>query len=312
MSRRVLNRRAVIINLNLEQLKYFSFAYELRSFALAAQKAHISPQGMAKAMRTIEEKLGVPLFTQSERGERVPTAYADELMKCTKDIQASIDACLMSMEHLRMQDRHIIRLAFSLGTITSLSPDFLEGFSRRHPNIGVECQELSPLACDKAVMDGSVDFAITTTPYDERLVTVELYSHVVCFWVNAADELSDKQLIHVEDLQGKSVAMPGKGFKGPRAVLDACSSKGVTLGHVFNALESHLVYGYAAEGRGLGWCTQFHRDLPLYNQNPDVRCIPSEFTIGVGLSYLPQHSLASHEQDFYRYCVDYFALSSSR
>lgn len=244
---------------------------------------------------------------QSERGQRVPTAYADELMRCAQDIQTSIDACLVSIERLRRQNHQIIRLAFSFGTITSLDPGFIESFSRQYPNVDLECLELSPLACDKALMDGSVDFAITTTPYDEHFITIELCSHTVCFWVNTADVLSEKQLICPEDLQGKNVAMPGEGFKGSRMIFDVCSSRGVALGHVYNALESHLVYGYAAEGHGLGWCTQFHRDLPLYRQNPDVRCIPSEFTIGIGLSYLPQHSLVAHEQAFYQYCINRLA-----
>ena len=45
-----------------EQLEYFALAYRLGSFSAAAKRVPMSPQGIAKSVRSLEGELGVTLF----------------------------------------------------------------------------------------------------------------------------------------------------------------------------------------------------------------------------------------------------------
>jgi hypothetical protein len=73
--------------MNFDSLRYFKLAYKSQNFAAAAQKIPISTQGLTQAIGRIEKELGVDLFVLNENGVKVPTVYADVLLRFTDSLE---------------------------------------------------------------------------------------------------------------------------------------------------------------------------------------------------------------------------------
>lgn len=76
-----------------ETLRYFTEIAESKSLAAAARRLFISHQGLSKAIRQMEQELGVELFTRSGRGL--------ELTEAGRAIAPCVDECLSSYDRLK-------------------------------------------------------------------------------------------------------------------------------------------------------------------------------------------------------------------
>ncbi|MGV8082057.1 MAG: LysR family transcriptional regulator [Coriobacteriia bacterium] len=291
-----------------EQLEYFALAYQTRSFSAAAARVPMSPQGLAKSIRSLEVELGVTLFNCDANGVRVPTEYADELMQFVSSFELSYEALKESFRKIQARERHEIRLGASLGTIGLMGPDFFDTFHEEHDDIRVSYTETNDALCDEGLRRGSYDLALTIWPYPKEFITRELYSTQVCYWVNADDPLSERETLTVADFEGRNIAIPGKDFKCYHSLLAACAEQGVEPREIMASQEIFWLFEFALDGRGLGFTLQVLAELPVFSNHDSVVARSLEGSVWhFGISYLPSHVLAPYEQTFYDYCLAYAA-----
>lgn len=292
------------VAMNREQLNYFALAYQLGSFAEAAARVPMSVQGFNKAMRSLETELGVSLFENDGHGLRTPTSYADELFEFTDHLENNYRGLLDRFDSIRSQERNVIRLGTSLGVIGLLGPDFLNDFHAANPTITVEYDETPDILCDKRLMLGACDMALSLFPYEESAATTELYSSRICFWVREDDALAGKTVLEAADLAGRAVAMCGKEIKVYWRIRSACEKAGIELGELSTSSEIFWIYNFVLCGRGPGFCVEHLTKLPVFTTCPDIKSIPFEdMRWRFGISYLPNHRLSPAEQLFYDYCL---------
>lgn len=291
-----------------EQLEYFALAYQTRSFSAAAARVPMSPQGLAKSIHSLELELGVTLFESDVNGVRVPTEYADELMQFVSTFTLGYEGLRESFRRIQARERHEIRLGASLGTIGLMGPDFLDSFHKDHGDVHVSYAEISDALCDEGLRRGSYDLALTISPYPREFITKELFSNQVCYWVNAADPLSEHEMLTLEDFDRRDIAIPGEDFKCYHSLLAACAEHGVHPRELVTSQEIFWLYEFVLEGRGLGFTLQCLAELPVFSHRENIVALPLVGSIWhFGISYLPSHVLTPYEQCFYDHCVAYAA-----
>ena len=294
--------------MNSEQLHYFELVYELHSYAAAAREVPMSPQGLTKALRALQTELGVTLFELDDAGMPMPTPYAAELHEYAEVTRSNRRLLNEAFRRIAGDERYELRLGCSLGVIGALGPDFLEGFHSLHPNIHVSYWETNDELCDRGLADGSYDLALAVTPIAEGLVSDLLYECPVYYWVNAADELADRETLRLEDLAGYDVAVPGEGFKCYELLKRETARRGIELGHIFEMSEIFHLYEFAAAGRGVGFTARHHVSRSIFDHDESVRAIPVEGMVwGFGIERLATHALTDSEQAFWNWCVSYAA-----
>lgn len=143
--------------------------------------------------------------------------------------------------------------------------------------------------------------AVGTVP--RGLIVRDTIQTPVCFFVHAAHPLARCERITPRDLEGVPVHVPGKGFKSYEALRAACEREGVTLGPLSHCAVGYGMYEYVSQNMGVGWGLGFHANLPVFQSNPEVRCIPSWMTLRAGLGYLRSHALTEDEREFIDYCA---------
>lgn len=177
--------------MNTDQLSYFTVLYANRSFALAAKRIPITAQGLIRAIRRLETELDVPLFDIDDAGVPHPTPYADILNKYLRRWNRDWLSLQEQFARLKAQAIQEVRLGASMGVLGIFGSGFIEGFERAHPGITLNLKEFDDESLDKGLRNEFYDMAITLHPFDETLVTTELFSTAIGFWVPKTASLPD-------------------------------------------------------------------------------------------------------------------------
>ena len=295
--------------MNTEQLRYFQLAYKQGSFSAAARMVPVSHQGLTKGIRNLERELGVTLFDyDSDSGRPEPTPFAHELYDFAVVYEANLHLLNESFERLRRESRYTVRLGCSLGVLGAYGPELLEGFARAHPNIDVPYWESNDALCEQGLLEGKYDMALCVSPITAGCEGKELYRSPMYFWLRADDALVNTVLLrdgklHAEDLAGRDIAIPGTGFKCLEHLRRYVSSNGYELGHIFDMSEIFQLYGYALDGRGLGFSNGTLVDLPVFQSNAQIIALPVDgLSWGFGIERLSIHVLGDAEQLFWNWC----------
>ena len=288
--------------MNADSYDYFICAYEAPSFAAAASKVPMSPQGLAKAIKTLERDLGVPLFEQDESGRRKPTEYAAALYDFAKRVQSGRNALHLQFEKIASRQRVSIRLVASLGVLGVLGADFIRRFERSHPHICVTVTEVPDATCDQLLQDGLFDLALTIAPFEGGFKSIGLYRTAVEIWMRDDHPLARRNLLEAHDLAGARLAAPGNLFKCHSAIESLCAQAGCEAPSFVDLSEIFWIYDYVQNGRGLGFTLPHLSRLPVFESDPRIRAVtlhglPWEF----GISRMQGHALSRAEGEFVKY-----------
>ncbi len=289
---------------NSEQLRYFELAYQERNFSAAARRVPVSPQGLAKAIHALEKELDVTLFEVDElTGLPVPTEYAEELTEFAAVYEANMRLLRESFDRIRGKRKALIRLGCSLGIMGVLGPRFIDGFRSMHPHVEIQYLEAHDRQVDTDLRNGACDLALVVGPYQKGVTVRELYRCPVYYWVRSDDPLAAKERLTIDDFEGRSVAIPGSGFKCYDALTQLASDNGVSLGTVFQMSEIFQLYEFAASGQGLGFTVRHLIDLPIFVRDASVVAIPVDgMAWSFGIERLDAHALGDAEQAFWNWC----------
>lgn len=289
-----------------EQLRYFALAYQMRSFSAAAKQIPMSPQGVAKSVHSLETELKVILFETDKNGELVPTSYADELLRFVNRFDAGFSILQESFNRIRAYEQREVRVGISLGILGYLGPDFLAGFRDRYPHIRLHYDEVNDFMCDEGLRKGSYSVILSIAPYDTGFIATELYTTPVYFWISADDPLSTKDSLSIHDFDGRSIALPGKGFKCYDYLLSLCQQEGVSLGEIFTSAEIFRLFEFAQRGNGLGFAARHLAELPLFKDNRTVVSLPLQGAYWkFGVARAASRPLPAADQMFFDYCLGY-------
>ena len=153
--------------MNSNQLRWFCSACETRSFAKAAEATFVSRQAFGKAIKSMEDELGCPLFHRTEQGV-TPTEAAMLIypiaQRCVNDIAHMRAIC---DEHA-LCTRTPIRIAIADGVVESMDDSFFDELERKNPTCDIAIEKHFYTRCMDYLHDGKVDFAIAPGPLREQ------------------------------------------------------------------------------------------------------------------------------------------------
>jgi DNA-binding transcriptional LysR family regulator len=146
--------------MELSQLAYFLSVAEARSFRHGADRAHISPPAVTKAIQRLEEELGARLFSRTTRrvtltpaGERLAVhcrAVFDRLARAREEIDESKATVTGELRVGAMEVFSILLLPAAISRLV-----------QAHPLVTPRCHELVPQEMERLLLDGRLDVAFT-------------------------------------------------------------------------------------------------------------------------------------------------------
>ncbi|WP_329577261.1 LysR family transcriptional regulator [Kitasatospora sp. NBC_01250] len=190
--------------MDLAEIETFLMLCEELHFGRTAERRHLSQSRVSQQIRSLERRIGAPLFTRTSR--QVALTPLGEHTR--RGLAAAHEALRTAFEQARSLAQGVVgtlRVGF-LGCLNGPPlTDVVAGFARRHPACDIATVEVSWADPYGPLRAGEVDLVLTLLPVAEADLTVGpvLVSYDRVLAVGSGHPLARRRGIDVEDLAGQ-------------------------------------------------------------------------------------------------------------
>ncbi|WP_179402025.1 LysR substrate-binding domain-containing protein [Burkholderia guangdongensis] len=142
------------------QLKAFVTVAEEGSIRAAARRLNVSPAALTKAVKELEQALGVSLVLRTARGVQL-TGLGQQLNVRARLIVAEMQRARDDIEQAQGAATGAVAAAITPAVALTILPDAFRAFRRRFPDARVNIVEGFPGLALPRLHDGTLDFAVS-------------------------------------------------------------------------------------------------------------------------------------------------------
>jgi LysR family transcriptional regulator of gallate degradation len=149
--------------MDLRAVEYFAAVAERGTLRAAAAGLGISQPALTKAIRRLEDELGVILFDRQARGVTL-TAYGRSLRRNTRNLQASFREAREEIAALRAGIAGRVRIGAGPSWERSVLPQAIARFTADRPAVQLHVVGGADDALKAQLRAGELDFVLAATP----------------------------------------------------------------------------------------------------------------------------------------------------
>lgn len=213
--------------MTLKQLEAFYLAATLGSFALAAQRVHVTQSSLSKRIAELEESVGEELFDRSSQRARLTDAgnrmmpIASQMLELKERVRTELKAPKALTG--------TIRLGISeLGALTWL-PRFVTRIRAEHPMVELQPHVDQGRRLQSQVARGELDSAVLAGRPDDPQLSAHPVAEVRFAWVAAPRRVRARRTMKAADLMRHPVITMTEGSALARPVAAWASEQGLRL-----------------------------------------------------------------------------------
>lgn len=148
-----------MIHHDLQTLRIFLAACELRSISKAAESLNIALSAASRRLSLLEQEAKVPLIVRRSHGIE-PTSAGITMMNYARDVLRLGDKVRTSLDEHRLGVRGYVRVSASSSALVQYLARDLSSFAQENPEIKLDLQERPSDATIAAVMNKQSDIGI--------------------------------------------------------------------------------------------------------------------------------------------------------
>ena len=178
--------------MEIRHFHYIRTIYEMGSISRAAEKLYISQPSLSQLLKSVEKKVGAPLFDRGLKPLR-PTTIGQKYLETAQQImELDTEFRRYVEDELGCAQGNLV-VGSSPFRSTYFLAAFLPKFQAEYPGIRLHLAEHTSKRLEESVLSGDVDLIIATQPVDEDAFSfAELYSEEMVLVLPANHELSKK------------------------------------------------------------------------------------------------------------------------
>lgn len=222
--------------MDLRLLRYFSVVAQERHVGRAAQRLHMTQPPLSRAIRQLEDELGVVLFERNRSG--VTLTAAGEVLR--EEAAAVLERVEVMQTRVR---REAGAPALSVGSLADaadlVGSRLVAAFRARHPHVAVTVHEFDLSDPTAGLRQGVVDVALVRSPFDAAAMSTRVLDRqAVGLVVRQDDDLAGAASVRVDALTERTwIRLP----EGPdRVWLDHWSGGGPAAGPTVRTIQECL------------------------------------------------------------------------
>ncbi|MEH3085167.1 MAG: LysR family transcriptional regulator [Xylophilus ampelinus] len=279
--------------MTLKQLEAFCWAARCASFALAAERLHLSVSSLSRRIAELEQALGATLFDRT--GHRAAlTAAGERLLPRARTLLEQAEATRRAVAGDASADaalRGVCRLG--VGELTALTwlPRLVAVAAQRHPGVRLELRVDVGAVLEQQLHDGRLDCAVIAGRSARAAIASQPVGEAVFRWV-AAPAVADAAAVPPDDARraparkapgaSRGAAPPGRA--GPAAGAPA----GRPAAELLRALPLVALPAGAGTTRMLeDWCAASGVPVPRTLACNSLGAVAGLLIEGLGVGYLP-------------------------
>lgn len=238
--------------MNTKNLIYFLQICKDKSLRKAAESKYITPQGLSRMIKSMEDDLQVKLFNRKHDGMEL-TEYGKVVKKYSQKILNNIDSMTKELEDLKRQNRIDLNIACTYGVASAISPDFLIEYRNSHPEINLNVMEAPDIQIENAISSGESTIGFTIGPVDTDLFdAVLIKTQDLRVLINKSNKISNKDSVSFDDLCKEKFILVNKNFKTYHNVSNRCINAGYEPNIALEVSEISLIHKYVSLNYGIG------------------------------------------------------------
>lgn len=239
-------------------------------FSQAAKVVFATQSTVSKAVKQLEEEVGVPLLDRI--GHRsVLTAAGEVVYRRGIKLLADRDDLMTELAEIRGLKRGVLRLGLApVGSNTLFAPLFAV-YQQRYPGIEVRLIEHGSDQLQERLRAGEIDFASALLPAAEDFDWTPVRREPLVALLQASHPLADAQSVTVRALRNTPFILFDSGFTLNRMIMDVCRREGFEPNIV--TCSSQVDFMVELAGAGLG-VTFLPRMIAAQRRSSAIRQIP--------------------------------------
>jgi DNA-binding transcriptional LysR family regulator len=287
--------------MDVRQLRCFIAVAEELHFGRAAERLGLAPPALSRQISTLEDELGVALFTRTTR--QVALTRAGLIML------EEAKAILLRMEHASRAVREaslasgkVLRVGAIDAASSSFVPEALVSFRQRFPKIEIKFVEAMTAALIQMLEAGKLDLALTRPPRkptDCAFEVLRVERPIVV--LNQNHPLAARDHLTMLDLVGEPFVVPSKRIR-PFAydlVMAYFESVGAVPNVTIEATEKPAMMSAVAAGLGMAlapdWVSRLSFPGVTMRRLRGALLDPPPAGALVGIAWRPQQKLSARD-----------------
>ena len=145
------------------QLRYFVAVAERLHFGRAAQALHMSQPPLSRAIRNLEERLGVALFARNRRRVEL-TAEGGRFLDEARRVLGQLERSVRELKGMASGEQGRLRIGFVSLADFGVLPGLLKRFKAARPGVRLALREMLSPEQATALAGGELDFGLLLPP----------------------------------------------------------------------------------------------------------------------------------------------------
>jgi DNA-binding transcriptional LysR family regulator len=238
--------------MELRTLRAFVEVVRQGGFSQAAKVVFVTQSTVSKAVKQLEDELGLPLLDRLGSGIR-PTAAGEIVYRRALRLLAERDDLAAELTDLKGLKRGTLRLGLPpIGSSTLFAPLFTV-YRQRHPDIEMRLVEHGSDRLQELLAAGDIDFAGLLLPVPDEFSSQLVRREPLVAMLAADHPASAWPSVRLRDLRDTPFILFDAGFALNRIILDACRREGFEPNVVARSSQIDFIAQLAGAGLGVAF-----------------------------------------------------------
>ena len=259
--------------MDLRHLRYFQAVAEELNYSRAARRLRIAQPALSRAVKEMEDELGVNLLERTKHQVRITPAGAIMLQESISMLEQWEDS-MRRVKRTASGEEGELRIGYVGPPTAAFLGRLLHEYRRRYPLVSLHLEERTPERVWEMVAKGRLSAALTRpvpTPQDLGLRTILLRDEKLGAAVRPDHEFADKKSLNWKSLDKQPLIVLARreGASLHDTVLLGCRQAGFIpkLTHTPSLIGT--VLAYAEGGAGIGIVTD-----TIVDPNSSLKFVP--------------------------------------
>src|SRR5258706_4619323 len=272
------------IDLDLRRLRIFVEVVRQGSFSKAAKVVFASQPTVSKAIRQLEDELGVRVLDRRGRRSELTAAGKIVYRRALSLLTEGADL-VAELGELRGLKRGTLRVGFPrLGSSALFAPMFAS-FRRLYPGIEVSLAVHDGQQLEDSLRDGALDLAALLHPIPQDFDWQDVRSEPLVVLLPPGHPAAQQKAIGLEKLAAFPFILFDEGFALNKLIVDACRRKRLTPKIAARAGQIDFIFELVAAGVGIGFLPRVFAETRPHRLVRHVLLDESKCTTRIALAW---------------------------
>jgi LysR family transcriptional regulator, hydrogen peroxide-inducible genes activator len=237
--------------MEINHIRSFYAVARTGSFTRAAEELGIAQPSLSQQIRTLEKRIGIPLFERLGRSVRL-TPFGEALREPALGILQQVAMAENSLANLRDGVRGRLRVGVIPTVLPYLLAPRIGEFLKQFPDVDLQLIEDATPRLVEQLQSGDLDIAVTGLPVkNPDIVCSELFREPLFLAVAPGHPLARKRAVELRELENEPLLLLKEGHCLRDNVLMACTRARAELHSIFETNQLESIFQLIKSGFGV-------------------------------------------------------------